>query len=187
MPDYDEHDERDDDAQPNWRRKLEADAKAGREAVAAMEAAKAEAAEARTAVRELAMRRAGVDMDSPVGALFMKGYDGAIDHDTLSAQWKAVSPAANAQAAADAAAMGRISAAQTGGVPSGSAVPDFEAELDSIPQIVDGQWNPEYQTKVLQATAAQAAREGREFVVSGGKVSAQQGYNLGPAIVPLSE
>lgn len=183
MPDYDERDdERDDEQQqPNWRRKLEQDAKAGREAAAELAAAKTEAEAAR---RELAMRRAGVDPESPMGALFMKGYDGAIDHDTLAAEWAKVSPAANAQAQADAAAMARISAAQTGGTPSGANVPDFEAELDAIPQIVDGQWNPNYQAEVLKLTAIQAAREGREFVVSGGRMNLQ---TPGPAITPLSE
>lgn len=186
MPDYDDNDDdrQDEDRQPNWRRKLEADAKTGREAAAELAAARDEAAKA---TRELAMRRAGVDPESPMGALFMKGYDGATDHDTLKAEWSKVSPAANAQAAADAAAMERISAAQTGGTPSGANVVDFEAELDAIPEIVNGAWNPDYQRQVLQATAAQAAREGREFLVSGGKVTPQAGYSLGPAIVPLSQ
>lgn len=191
MPNPYNDDDNDDDTgqdqqQPNWRRKLEADAKAGREAIARAEAAEKAANDA---TRELAMRRAGVDPDSAVGALFMKGYDGAIDHDTLKAQWAAVNPAANAQAAADAAAMARISAAQAGGISSGSAVPDFEAELDAIPLMVDGQWNPEYQQRLMEATAKQAAREGREFVVSGGKISAQAGYSSpsAPAITPLSE
>lgn len=117
----------------------------------------------------------------------MKGYDGALDHDTLAQQWAEVSPAANARAAADAAAMQRIANAGTGGTSSGAAVPDFEAELDAIPTVVDGQWNPDYQAQVLAATAAQAAREGRDFAVSGGSVKAQKGYTLAPAVVPLSE
>lgn len=185
MPDYDDNDDepRDDDQQqqaPSWRRKLEADAKAGREATARAEAAEKAAA---AATRELAMRRAGVDPESPMGALFMKGYDGATDHDTLAAEWAKVSPAASAQASADAAAMARISAAQAGGTPSGGAVPDFEAELDAIPMVVDGQWNPNYTGEVLKLTAAQAAREGREFVVSGGRMIPQ---TAGPATTPLS-
>lgn len=191
MPSSYDDDERDDDTgqddgqqQPSWRRKLEQDARAGREAAAELEKVKAEAA---AATRELALRRAGVDLDSPIGQLFSRGYTGSVDHDTLQAEWAKVSPQANAQASADAAAMQRISAAQAGGMPSGASVPDFESELDAIPLLVDGNWNPDYQRQVLAATAAQAAREGREFVVSGGTVKAQQGYSLGPATTPLSQ
>lgn len=183
MPDYDDNDDEpqdDQQQQPSWRRKLESDAKAGREASA--ELAKIQA-EAEAAKRELAMRRAGVDPESPMGALFMKGYDGATDHDTLAAEWAKVAPAANAQAGADAAAMARISAAQAGGTPSGGNVPDFEAELDAIPVMVNDRWNPDYQNEVLKATAAQAAREGREFTVSGGRATLK---SPGPATTPLS-
>jgi hypothetical protein len=180
--DYDDErdDDRQDEQQPSWRRKLEQDARAGREAAAELAKVQAEAEQVK---RELAMRRAGVDLDSPLGQMFSRGYDQALDHDTLTQQWAAVNPAANAQASADAAAMARISAAQAGGTPSGANVPDFEAELDAIPMVVDGQWNPDYTNEVLKATAAQAAREGREFVVSGGRMIPQV---AGPAITPLS-
>jgi hypothetical protein len=75
---YDENDEFDtetetvvEDPKPkrNWRRDLEEQASAAKQA-------KAEAAAAQ---RELALLKAGIDLDSPQGKLFAKGYDGAAD------------------------------------------------------------------------------------------------------------
>jgi len=57
----------------DWRRRLEADAEAGRKA-------QAEAAQAR---RELAFLKAGVDLESPLGKLFAKGYDGDLTPDAV--------------------------------------------------------------------------------------------------------
>lgn len=92
----------------NWRRKLEADAEAGKAAVA-------EAAQAR---RELAFLKAGVDLDTPQGKLLAKAYDGeptveavkaaAVEFGVLTADTPAVP-------AAELAAHDRIAAAASGG------------------------------------------------------------------------
>lgn len=54
-------------------RKLEQKAKEGERAKREADEAKAEAAKAK---RDLALIRAGIDIDSPTGKLFVKGYDG---------------------------------------------------------------------------------------------------------------
>lgn len=187
MPQLDDDDFDDDtndgQQQPNWRRKLEADAKAGREALARAEAAEAAA---RQAQRELAMRRAGVDIDSPLGTLFGKAYDGEADVDQIKAEWEKLNPGAPQQAQVPAdqqQALQRIQSAGAGGAPSGGAEPDFEGELDQIPVIVNGQFNPDYVSKVLEATQVQAAREGRTFVTSGGSMKFTRGS--GPATQEL--
>lgn len=176
--DYDETTE-DETSAPNWRRKLEADAKAGREALARAEAAEAES---RSAQRELAMRRAGIDVETPIGAMFAKAYDGENDVDLMRSEWDKLAPRAPAVPGGDQAAMSRISAAQSGGAPSGGAGHDFGAELDSIPMVTEGAYNPDYVNQVLAATQVQAAREGRSFEVSGGQVTYQKG-SAGPGPV----
>jgi hypothetical protein len=158
------------ESQPNWRRKLEADAKAGREALARAEAAETAA---KAAQRELAMRRVGIDPDTPMGAMFAKAHPDLVDVDTIKSEWEKVAPPA--APSADQAAMQRIAAAQSGGTSSGAYVPDFKAELNSIPLIVDGNYNPDYVNQVLAKTQEQAAREGRNFEVSGGHVTWQEG------------
>jgi len=178
---YDDDDQ--DQDQRNWRRKLEDDAKAGREAQAKL--AEQEAA-SRAMQQELAMRRAGIDPDHPVAVLLAKANPTLVDVDSIKAEWDKVQPAAPAVPVEQQQAMQRIQDAQAGGDPSGGASPDFEAELDSIPLLgPDGQYNPNYVQQVLSATQIQAAREGREFTTSGGKITSQQGYSLGPATVPI--
>ena len=160
---YDDNSDGTDENKPNWRRQLEADAKAGREAQAQIDAANAET---RKAQRELAMARAGIDINAPLGAMFAKAYDGEVDVDLIKSEFAKIQPGAPTPpqvSGAEQSALERISQAQAGGAPSGAAVHDFAAELDSIPMIVDGHYNPDYKNAVLTATAAQAAREGRQF------------------------
>jgi hypothetical protein len=61
---------------PQWRKELEQQARAGREALA-----RAEAAE-----RKLAIHGAGIDLDSPTGKMFMDAYKGAADIDAVRAK-----------------------------------------------------------------------------------------------------
>lgn len=177
------------DDQPSWRRKLEADAKAGR-------AASAEAQQWREerelVTRELVFRRAGVDPDTRAGQLLFKGYDGALDLGEIRSQAAEIGALANAAPSYDAGAMSRISQAQSGGFPSGGYAPAFGSELDSIPEYVRGpeghmQQNPDYINQVLAATRVQAQREGKQFEVSSGSITYQKGgAGPAPAINPLS-
>ena len=64
------------ESKPNWRRDMEARAKAGDEAVA-------ELAQLR---RELSFRDAGVDPASKQGQYFMRGYDGEMTVDAIRAE-----------------------------------------------------------------------------------------------------
>lgn len=175
---FHDNDDGSENAKPNWRRELEADAKAGREAAAQLEAAQADA---RSAQRELAMRRAGVDLDSPIGALFAKAYDGEIDGDQILTDWNALSGSAGGGVSAqDQAAMTRISQAAGGATPTAGGGMDFEAQLDTIPILVDGQYNPNYVGEVLAKTQEQAIREGSTFTVVGNAPKFAPGS--GPAI-----
>lgn len=61
-------------------KRSKAEAKEAREAAASAEAVK----------RENAMLRAGVDLDSPVGKLFAKGYDGELDPDAVKSAWSEI-------------------------------------------------------------------------------------------------
>jgi hypothetical protein len=180
-----ETDEYDDPNESSVIKKLRAEAKLGREA-----AARAEAAEktSREAQRELAMRRAGVDVDSPLGAMFNKAWDGEINVDDMRAGWEQV--AGNvppAQQSPDQAALQRIASASGGSQASGGAPIDFENELNSIPIMVDGQYNPDYVTQVLSKTAEQAAREGRQFSTDGrgARSWSNSSGSSSPAIKPL--
>lgn len=185
--DDDDQGQDDQQGQPNWRRKLEADAKAGREATD--RATKAEA-EANTARRELAMAKLGIDPTSGPGKLFAKAYDGENTVEamrTAAEEYGVLTPAQQQQEQVEQqAAMQRIQNASAGGAPSGGAAHDFEAELDAIPYLTkDGQWNPEYASQVLAATQVQAAREGRTFATSGGQMKFTSGHG-GPVTAPLS-
>lgn len=169
----------DDDNTPNWRRKLEQDAEEGRKASALM--AEQNAA-TRAMQQELAMRRAGIDPENPIAALLAKANPELVDVDTIKAEWQKLQPAGPQVPADQQAAMQRISEAQAGGAASGGAAHDFEAELDAIPVVVDGQYNPDYVSQVLAATQVQAAREGREFSTSGGQMKLA---TPGPATTPI--
>ena len=77
MSDYDD-DDFDEQPQPkqNWRRKLEAEAEAGRKA-------QEDLAQAR---RELAFAKAGIDLNDPRMAYFVAGYKGSDDPDAIKAE-----------------------------------------------------------------------------------------------------
>jgi len=167
--------------QPGWRKKLERDAKAGREAVAAAEQAKAEAAAAK---RDLLIAKAGIDSDKGPGKLFARAYDGELTLDAIKAaaqEYGVLAPAAPAVPPAEAAAVQRVQEAQAGGVPTDGAV-DFTAEIDGIPMIVNGQYNPDYQAQVFEAARKQAAREGRELRMSNNPITGWQ--HAGPVTTP---
>lgn len=175
-----EQDEYEDPNESSVIKKLRAEAKQGREATARADSA---VAEARAAQRELAMRRAGVDVESPLGALFNKGWDGEVDVDAMREGWAAVSGSAPQGPDPRQAALERISGASGGSAAVGGAPVDFENELDQIPLVVDGQYNPEYVNQVLSKTAEQAAREGRQFGTSG---AGARKWSSGGASVPAT-
>lgn len=168
--------------EPNFRRKLEAEAKAGREASAKL--AEQEAA-TRVIQQELALRRAGIDPEHPRAKLLALAYPELVDVDQLKSEWDKTGTDSGVPAA-DQAALSRIAQAASGGAPSGGANVNFEAELDSIPILVDGQYNPNYVGEVLAKTAEQAIREGAEFNVVGSapKFARGAGTNI-PATAPL--
>ena len=64
------------ESKPNWRRDMEARAKAGDEAVAQLAQLQ----------RELSFRDAGVDPNSKQGQYFMRGYDGEMTADAIRAE-----------------------------------------------------------------------------------------------------
>lgn len=177
---YDEYDEieiddEDDEPEPesNAITNLRKQAKEGKKAAARVKELEVQMADTRAIQQELALRRAQIDPDSPLAKMFVKANPELVDVDAIKSEWEKISTASPSHNE-DAAALGRINAAQSGGTPSGGAVPNFDSELDAIPEIVNGEWNPAYVQEVLKATQVQAAREGREFVTSqGGKVSMQ--------------
>lgn len=177
-----------DDGQPNWRRKLEADAKAGREASKALAE---EQAKSLVMQQEVAMRRAGIDYDSPLAQMFAKANPGLVAVDELAAEWGKIAPGAQQQGvnAGDMAALQQIGNAVSGGQSSGAPNLDFEAQLDAIPMLIDGKLNPNYTQEILAKTAEQAAREGRQFSSDGRGVSSWssgKGTNQNtPATAPL--
>lgn len=102
----------------------------------AAEAALAEAAEAK---REIAFLRGGVDPDSPLGKLFVKGYDGDLTPDAVREAWSTLQPPAPEPPAVDdgpseaEAAMEEARTALTsGGVPPGE-----EPEADPRVAMID--------------------------------------------------
>lgn len=187
MPSNTDDNDHDDDtieqgeSEPNWRRKLEADAKAGREAAASVAAAATQNLQLQ---RELAMVRAGVDLDTPMGQMFSRAYEGESSVEAVREEYARIT--GTGQPAVDQQAMARIGQALQGGTPSGGQAPDFESDLDSIPLMVDGQYNPDYVNQVLNKTREQAAREGRQFNVLGNKASKwSQGSGSSPNVTPL--
>lgn len=95
-------------------RKLEEEAKAGKQAAKERDAVKAEAEAAR---RELAFLKAGIDVDSPTGKLFAKAYDGSADLDSVKAAASEYGLIPTSQEPAikdDLAALDRVSKASTG-------------------------------------------------------------------------
>lgn len=192
-PYEDDQDDATEQGGPDFMRKLRSEAKTGRDAQKAIDEANAAT---RSAQRELAMARAGIDVASPLGTMFARAYDGEVDVDLIKSEWDKVQPGSGGQpqvgvSPADQAAMERISQAQAGGVPAGGAPHDFESELDSIPMYVDTpqgkQQNPDYVNQVLAKTAEQAAREGRQFsaVGAGARKWSNSASGSAPAVNPL--
>jgi len=120
---------------PNWRRQLEARARAADQARAEADAAK----------RELALIRAGIDLDSPQGKLFAKAYDGepAVDAIRKAAEeYGVLAPPTPPVDPAELSAHTRVAQASAG---SPAAPPaDPIAELDAIPLMKGGTWNPDF-------------------------------------------
>lgn len=63
---------------------------------------KAARAEATRLARENAMLKAGIDTDTPLGALFSDGYKGDLTKDAVKAAWSALGAPAPASSSADA-------------------------------------------------------------------------------------
>lgn len=130
---------------PNWRRQLEADAKAGREAVAARETAEREAAAAK---RDLALMQAGVDVTSGPGKLFAKAYDGDATVEAVKAaalEYGVIKPEVTPE---ERAAEQRIAAASSGGAPVGEGT-DVKAQMAAVPMLTRDGWNPDGPEQIL--------------------------------------
>jgi 23S rRNA U2552 (ribose-2'-O)-methylase RlmE/FtsJ len=88
---------------------------------------------ARSAQRELALIKAGVDISSPTGRLFAKAYDGELDVDavkTAAMEYGVVSPpAATSASPEEQAAWSRTQSAQAAGSPAGEI--DWKQRLDA--------------------------------------------------------
>jgi hypothetical protein len=142
---YDYDDMQDEDPQeqktPNWRRKLERDAEEGRKAQAA----------AALAQKELAFYKAGLPMDDPRMAYFVKGYDGPADPDAIK------------KAATDA---GFISAP-----PADTAVED---EVRQHQQIADASTGAGVAGKLTQADILALARKAGDAAPRGMEAQAFQ-------------
>lgn len=187
MADENEYDETETgNTVPNWRRKLEEDAKAGREASKALADVQTENQRLQ---QETAMRRAGIDYESPLAQMFVTANPELTDFDSIQTSWAQVQPGYTAPGQAnqaDMAALQQIGNAAGGGQASGAANPNFEAELDAIPMLINDKLNPNYVNEVLQKTAEQAAREGRTFSSNGSGTSKWlQGNASTPAATPL--
>lgn len=109
-----------------WIRDLEKRAKKGDEALA-------ETAQLR---RELAVMRAGVPLDSPIGKLFIKAYDGPDDPDAIKAaavEYGVLQPSSGEQAQIDESLRGHEAA---GALASGAATQNtgvnIQAEMQRI-------------------------------------------------------
>lgn len=110
----------------NWRRDLEEQAKAAKQAAAEAEAAK----------RELALIRAGIDLDSPHGKLAAKAYDGPADPAQIKA-WATehgiLEPEAPVVPEAELAAHERVANAASGA----TQVSDSDAALAELEKAGD--------------------------------------------------
>ncbi len=97
-----------------WVRKLEKDAKEGKAAKAEAEKLRTEAENAK---KENAFLKAGIDLDSPLGKMFAKGYDGELTVDALKTAASAVGlipTSADPQVAEEVAGLERIANASAG-------------------------------------------------------------------------
>ncbi len=95
-------------------RKLEQEAKEGKRAKREADEAKLDAQNAK---RELALMKAGIDLESPTGKLFVKAYDGEISVEAIKAaagEYGLIATSQTADVANDLASLDRISQASTG-------------------------------------------------------------------------
>lgn len=114
-------------------RKLEQEAKDGKRARREADEAKADA---NAAKRELALMKAGIDLDSPTGKLFVKAYDGEISADAIKAaatEYGLIATSETPEVQNDLAALNRVSQASTGS--TGSVAPGvLEAIKNASPE-----------------------------------------------------
>ena len=111
----------------NWRRKLEADAKEGKRAYREAEIAKQEATKAK---RELALMKAGIDLESGTGKLFAKAYDGEATPEAIKAaaqEFGLVPTSQTTEVQNDLSAIDRISQASAGA--TGTVAPNAIDEI----------------------------------------------------------
>lgn len=114
----------------DWRRRLEQEAEEGRRA-------KEEAAQAR---RELAFIKAGIDLDSPTGKLFAKGYDGDVSIEAVKAaavEYGVLTPERPAVPAEELQAHERFTQAAAGAVAQSDDQSAF-AELEAAGDFFNG-------------------------------------------------
>jgi rRNA maturation endonuclease Nob1 len=131
-------------------RDLEKQAKAGK--AAAREANEAKA-EANAAKRELALMKAGINLDSPTGKLFVKAYDGEISVEAIKAaagEYGLIPTSQTAEIQNDMAALDRVSQASSG---SSATVPP--SVLDEIRNAA----SPDEVLKLLVANNVNVSRD----------------------------
>ena len=134
----------------NWRRKLEPDAKDGKRATRDADAAKQEAQQAQ---RELALIKAGIDLESGTGKLFAKAYDGEATPEAIkeaAQQYGLVPTSQTTEVQSDLSAIDRIASASAG---AGATV--TPSALDDIRKAA----NPEEVIKILQANGVSISTE----------------------------
>jgi hypothetical protein len=132
-------------------RKLEQEAKEGKRAKREADEAKLEAQNAK---RELALMKAGIDLDSPTGKLFVKAYDGDITVEAIKAaagEYGLIATSQTADVANDLAAIDRVSQASTG---SGGSIP-----TSVIDEIRNPNNTPDDIFKILQANGVAISNE----------------------------
>jgi len=132
-------------------RKLEQDAKEGKRAKKEADEAKLEAQNAK---RELALMKAGIDLDSPTGKLFVKAYDGEITVEAIKAaagEYGLIATSQTTEVANDLAAIDRVSQASTG---SGGSV-----TTSVLDEIRNPNNTPEDIYKILQANGVAISNE----------------------------
>lgn len=143
---------------PNFRRQLEQRA---RDAEAKAAAAEAELEQAANARRELALLKAGIDTESGPGKLFARAYDGELTTEaikTAATEYGVLAPPAPSVPPAELAAHTAASTASAGAVPTQDA--GWRSDLEAIPPITDGGWNPDFEQQVLNTVAKHGGRVG---------------------------
>ena len=131
-------------------RKLEQRAKDGDKAKREADEARADAQNAK---RELALMKAGIDLDSPQGKLFAKAYDGEISVDAVrasAAEYGLIATSQTPEVQNDLAGMARISQAS-----AGASAAISTSAIDDIRNAKD----PSEVLKVLQANGINISQE----------------------------